>query len=257
MNRDLNQLQGVWSVSALKVDGRRMLPAMFENARVVIRKNRFTSTGMGTIYEGTLELDESAMPRQLTMRFDAGPEKGNTNLCIYELDGDTWKMCIATRGNKRPARFVSTAGSGLALETLTRGDAAVSAAAKPKKRIVKSDAPKTELEGTWQMISGIFDGAPMSDSETRWVKRLTEGNQTVVTAGDQVMMRFEFSSDTSQTPKHLDYVHVAGASKGKIQHGIYALAGERLTVCTAAPGKPRPSQLESSPGLTLTVWQRL
>jgi len=61
------------------------------------------------------------------MRFAAGPEMGNTNLCIYELDGDIWKICIATRGSVRPSSFASTPGSGFAFETLTRGQAQVAA----------------------------------------------------------------------------------------------------------------------------------
>jgi len=50
-------------------------------------------------------------------------EKGNTNPGIYELDADTWKICIATRGAVRPSSFASSPGSGFALETLMRGDA--------------------------------------------------------------------------------------------------------------------------------------
>ena len=80
---------------------------------------------MGATYQGTLEIDESTSPRQLNMRFDAGPEEGNTNLCIYELDGDIWKICIATRGTVRPSSFASTPGSGFAFETLTRGGGSV------------------------------------------------------------------------------------------------------------------------------------
>jgi uncharacterized protein (TIGR03067 family) len=76
---------------------------------------------MGAVYEGVIELDTSATPRWLDMIFDAGPEKGNTNPGIYEVNGDSWKLCIATRGNVRPSTFGSTPGSGLALELLTRG----------------------------------------------------------------------------------------------------------------------------------------
>jgi uncharacterized protein (TIGR03067 family) len=122
MNHDLDLLQGSWTVTALEVDGQKMPASMLANARIAINGDRFTSTGMGATYEGTLELDESTSPRQLNMKFDAGPEKGNTNLCIYELDGDIWKICIATRGSVRPSSFTSPPGSGFAFETLTRGD---------------------------------------------------------------------------------------------------------------------------------------
>jgi len=66
------------------------------------------------------------------MRFDAGPEIGNTNRGIYELEGDRLRICFATRGSMRPAAFESPAGSGFAVETLVRGE--VARPAKTRKR---------------------------------------------------------------------------------------------------------------------------
>jgi uncharacterized protein (TIGR03067 family) len=125
MTNDLDLLQGSWSVTALKVDGQDLSDTLPANARIVIKRDRFKSTGMGAEYEGTLKLVIAARLRQIDMKFDKGPEKGNTNLGIYKLDGNTWKMCLATRGTTRPSKFASTPGSGFAVETLTRGDAPV------------------------------------------------------------------------------------------------------------------------------------
>src|SRR5712692_5495969 len=107
MRRDLDLLQGSWTVTALEVEGQKIPATMLASGRIVIKGRRFASTGMGTVYKGKLELDASTSPRQLNMKFDAGPEKGNTNLCIYELSGDAWKLCIATRGDVRPSSFSS------------------------------------------------------------------------------------------------------------------------------------------------------
>ena len=123
MATDLDRLQGAWAVTAREMDGRPLPAAILAGARVVIEANRFTSLGMGAEYTGTLVLDESASPRRMDMRFASGPEKGNTNLCIYELSGDTFKLCIATRGTVRPSAFATTAGSGFAYETLVRAGA--------------------------------------------------------------------------------------------------------------------------------------
>src|SRR6267154_2409910 len=98
MPNDLELLQGPWTVTELEVDGNKMDAGVMGEGRIVIEGNRFTSTGMGAEYKGTMKVDESATPRRLDMKFTAGPEKGNTNLCIYELGGDRWKLCIATRG---------------------------------------------------------------------------------------------------------------------------------------------------------------
>ena len=263
MRQDLGLLQGSWTVTSLEVDGQKMPADMLANSRVVIKGNRFTSAGMGAVYKGTLELDASTSPRQLNMRFDAGPEKGNTNLCIYELDGNTWKICLATRGAVRPSSFASTPGSGFALETLTRDHAPVAAKAKaPASQgaapATPSPAPATEFEGEWRMISGIMDGHPMDKSLVKWVKRVTKGNQTTVYAGPQVMMKVEFTSDSSKSPKTIDYVNTAGSNKGKTQYGIYEFEGDLLKICVSAPGAARPTQFQPATGdcSTLTVWKR-
>ena len=115
MPGDLELLQGIWTVTALEADGQETPATMLANARIVIQRDRFTSTGMGADYEGTVKLSTSTKPRQIDMKFDAGPEKGNTNLGIYKLDGDTLKICLATSGTVRPSRFKSTSGSGFAV----------------------------------------------------------------------------------------------------------------------------------------------
>jgi uncharacterized protein (TIGR03067 family) len=265
MHQDLDLLQGSWSVTGLNVEGQKMSADMLVNAQITIKGNRFTSTGMGAVYKGTLELDSSKSPRQLTMKFDAGPEKGNTNLGIYKLASDTWTICLATRGAVRPSHFAAPAGSGFALETLARGVAP--AAAKTKVRASKKAVPATsgstpasatEFEGEWLLISGIMDGRAMEKSLVKWVKRVTEGNQTTVYAGPQVMLKVEFSSDASQSPKAIDYLNTAGSNKGKTQAGIYEFEGDLLKFCLSAPGAARPTQFQSAPGdgRTLTVWKR-
>ena len=254
MPNDLDLLQGSWSVAAVELEGQKMAAAMLANARIAIQGNRFTSTGVGAVYKGTLEIDQSARPRQIDMKFSAGPEKGNTNLGIYQLKGDTWKMCLATRGDVRPSKFASTPGSGFAVETLTRGGAPVIAKAKPRASKTARPAPATEFDGEWRMISGIMDGVAMEKSTVKWVKRVTQGNRTTVYAGPQVLMQFEFTTGPSNT---IDYLNTAGSNKGKTQHGIYEFDGGLLKVCVSAPGAARPAQFESKPGdgRTLTVWK--
>lgn len=122
MPQDMDLLQGTWYIKSLSMEGQDLPAAMFTNARIVVKGNRFTSLGMGAVYEGTLELFPATNPRQLDMHFDAGPEEGNVNLGIYDITGDHWKLCIATRGSVRPSAFLSSPGSGIALEVLQRAN---------------------------------------------------------------------------------------------------------------------------------------
>jgi uncharacterized protein (TIGR03067 family) len=261
MQKDLDRLQGSWSVSELEMEGQTISGGMLANARVVVTGNRFESVGMGSVYEGTVTLNSSANPPQLDIKFDAGPEKGNTNYGIYELDGDTWKICLATRGKLRPTSFAAPAGSGFVFESLTRGGAP---AVAKEAASSKADTPKipsvvpTEFQGEWQMVSGVMDGQAIEESAVKWVKRVTRGNETTVTAGPQTMMKMEFSVNAYKSPKTIDYVNTAGPNKGKTQQGIYEFSDDVLKVCVAAPGEPRPAVFESVRGdhSTFTVWKR-
>jgi uncharacterized protein (TIGR03067 family) len=261
MPADLELLQGSWTVTTLEVDGQPLPASMLTNARIVIDGDRFTSTGMGAVYQGKLELPASKKTRHLNMRFDAGPEKRNTNLGIYKLSGDIWTICLATRGTVRPSRFATAPGSGFALETLTRGKAPEATNAKKrasKKVAPASSAPPTEFEGEWPLVSAVMNGKPMQQSDVQWVKRVTQGNRTTVYAGPQVMLQVEFTANSSTSPKAIDYLNLAGSNKGKTQLGIYEFEGDLLKFCIAAPGTPRPTQFQSTPSDrgTLTVWKK-
>jgi len=262
MRNDLERIQGTWSVVELEMEGQTISGGMLGNARVEIIGNRFSSVGMGSVYEGTLILDDSANPRHITMQFDVGPEKGNTNLGIYQLDGDALKICLSTRGTVRPAVFSAAAGSGFVFETLSRSQstarAAAPAATPAAARSPVASKTESEFEGEWRMVSAVMDGIPMDASAVEWVKRITHGNETTVYAGPQMLMKMEFTCDSSRIPRTIDYVHTAGSNKGKMQLGIYEYADGLLKVCVAAPGGERPLQFQSDrgDGRTYTVWKR-
>jgi uncharacterized protein (TIGR03067 family) len=254
MKGDLERLQGSWAVTALEVDGQFTPAGMLAEARIVIRGRRFTSSGMGAVYRGTVALDDSHTPAHIDMTFTAGPEKGNTNLGIYRFSGETLTLCLATRGSLRPERFAALPGSGFALETLSRAAAPLSRAAAPTvETFTPARSPATEFEGEWRMVSGIVDGRPMEKSAVQWVRRVSVGNQTTVYAGPQTIMQFEFTHDPASSPQTIDYLN-----QGKPQLGIYSFDDDLLTVHVAPPGSARPSGFTVKPGetSTLTVWKR-
>jgi uncharacterized protein (TIGR03067 family) len=257
MSQDIDRLQGTWAVTELEMDGQWVPAFLLGDARIEIKGSRFSGTGMGAVYEGTLELDTSSSPARLDLKFDAGPEKGHTNPGIYQLNGDSWKLCLATRGPVRPESFASTPGSGFALETLVRKSAPRARRSKSKPPAAPS-GPPTEFEGEWQLLYAVMNGKPMSASDVQWVKRVTTGNQTTVMAGPQTMLQVEFTFDPAASPQSIDYLNLAGANKGKRQQGIYRFEADVLTFCVAAPGAARPRDFASVPddGRTLTAWRR-
>lgn len=117
---DLQRLQGAWRITSLEMNGLAMPEAMLALAKIVVDGARFTSLGMGVVYEGELTLDETTAPKTFALKFTAGPELGAVNRAIYELDGDAWRFCLNVAGGPAPAAFATRMGDGCALETLAR-----------------------------------------------------------------------------------------------------------------------------------------
>jgi uncharacterized protein (TIGR03067 family) len=266
MPDDLDTLQGTWTVTALQVDGRKMPPEALADASIVIKGRKFTSFGMGAEYAGTIELGQTKKPKTFDLLFTRGHATGTRQLGIYKLDDGKWTICLATRGEKRPATFATKADTGLALETLKRGGAAARKTARqkppPLRRIeptptaaVSGDA--TELEGEWAMIGGVLNGAVMSAAMAKWCQRITRGDVTTVLAGPQVMLKARFTLDASRTPKAIDYVNLEGPQARKPQAGIFELKGDSLRICMSAPGKARPGEFASKAGdgRSFTSWR--
>jgi uncharacterized protein (TIGR03067 family) len=112
--KDLQALKGPWRMTAKEVDGKKLSD---EEIRDVIA----TFDGSGTctvrrgdqvIGAGIAKLDPTTKPRMIAIAFTAGEHKGKTVLGIYELEGDTFRVCIGRPGDGRPAAFTAEAGSG-------------------------------------------------------------------------------------------------------------------------------------------------
>lgn len=117
---EMTKLAGTWSFTTLIAEGNPVPAEYLKGATIVLKDNTFVMTSFGTTYKGTYSIDPSKSPKTLDISFTEGPEKGNTSLAIYELDGDNWKICIGLTGKSRPTEFVSKSGSGHVLETLKR-----------------------------------------------------------------------------------------------------------------------------------------
>jgi uncharacterized protein (TIGR03067 family) len=257
MKDDLAKLQGTWNVVALELDGQNR-PAGTD-ARIVVDGDRFTSEGMGATYKGKLIVDPTQKPKAFDLRFTAGPEKGNTNLGIYELKGDRWKICLDFQGKERPKTFAAAAGSGRAVEVLQR---AGSAAPKTKPAVAADDIPDhpaPELEGEWSMLSCVQSGEPMPKSWTKYGKRVATGNLITVTMNGQVMLKVRFTVDRTTQPNAIDYIIAAGPSAGERQYGIYRLEGDTLTTSIAALGGRRPADFTATrgDGRLVTSWRKV
>ena len=120
VNDELRRFEGSWQFESLIVEGRDVPIEALKEIRLVLRGNTFETVEPKVTYKGTFTPNLSVTPKTMDMAFTEGPEAGKTIQGIYELDGDTYKLCVGLAGKPRPSEFVSKPGSGHALEVLKR-----------------------------------------------------------------------------------------------------------------------------------------
>lgn len=258
MSKDSNLLQGTWRVTSLEIDGNTLSSHTYGASQITVAGNTFTTVSMGSEYGGTFEVDETTSPKTIDMTFAYGPEKGNTALGIYELVGESWRLCLTLTAKMRPSTFATSPGSGLALETLARVTAD-SKSESPEHPNEFAGERVPELEGEWALVSGVRDGMPMEPMLVKSGRRKSVGGELVVTFGGQVFIKARYRVNTSRRPHEIDYYHTGGMMAGTQQLGIYELDGKRMKVIFAAPGASRPSDFSTraGDGRTLTEWKKL
>jgi uncharacterized protein (TIGR03067 family) len=70
--------------------------------------------------KGTYKVDTTTKPKSMTIVGTDGPNKGKTFPCIYEVKGDSLKICYDLSGTRRPEEFKTTEGTKLYLVTYKR-----------------------------------------------------------------------------------------------------------------------------------------
>jgi uncharacterized protein (TIGR03067 family) len=113
-------LQGIWKGVSLEGPDGQSLPEIAEMTRVVVEGDRWTVFRGEQKTEYTLAVDPTKAPKTLDLTEEKDGKKV-VALCLYEVDGDTLKICRPApppRHEPRPAKFAS--GDGNAVMTLKR-----------------------------------------------------------------------------------------------------------------------------------------
>ncbi len=119
--KDLELFQGTWKINALETEGKKVSVEGFMGFKLVIKGDKFTSYEGENPSKGTFKIDATQKPRHVDITFtDAGPLTGKTLQGIYEIDKETYKVCLDMNGKGRPKEFATTEGSGYVLEVLKR-----------------------------------------------------------------------------------------------------------------------------------------
>ena len=116
---DAKAMNGLWNVEKATFRGTDATDA-FKEAKLTITDGKYSVEFSGQTDEGTLKLDATKKPKTMDVLCTEGPNKGKTFPSIYELDGDTLKICYTLEGKDRPAGFESKEGTETLLVTYKR-----------------------------------------------------------------------------------------------------------------------------------------
>jgi uncharacterized protein (TIGR03067 family) len=120
IKEEWKRLNGTWEPVRIVADGKEQ-PAPKEKATVTLKDGRYTVRQGGKVVgEGASKIDPSTSPKSLDITPGSGPTKGKTVPAIYEVKGDTHRVCIAGPGKPRPKAFEAKEGSGHTLVTYKR-----------------------------------------------------------------------------------------------------------------------------------------
>lgn len=117
---DLQAMEGTWSVESAEISGKKIESGDLKALIVTIKGALYEVLVKGEKDAGTLQLDETQKPKTMDATDTEGLDAGKLIKAIYELSGDTLRVCYATEGGERPTELVSREGSPWLLLTYTR-----------------------------------------------------------------------------------------------------------------------------------------
>jgi uncharacterized protein (TIGR03067 family) len=118
--KDVDAIQGTWLPSSAELAGQKFSDEVRKTIKLAIKGDKYTATVGTQVDQGTVKLNPSADPKSLGITGTDGPNKGKTILAIYELDGDTLRVCYDLSGKSRPTEFKTKAETQLFLVTYQR-----------------------------------------------------------------------------------------------------------------------------------------
>jgi uncharacterized protein (TIGR03067 family) len=107
---DAKAIQGTWQPVKGEVGGTAMKEEVLKIISMKLEGGKY-EVKAENMDKGTYKIDPSAKPKTIDVAGVEGPNAGKTLLAIYELDGDTLRICYGLGGSPRPKEFKSPAGT--------------------------------------------------------------------------------------------------------------------------------------------------
>ena len=107
---ELKKVQGTWAFESQEVGGQKAPADALKQMTITFDGDKFTvKNGDKVTQSGTQKLDPAK--KAVDAKVTEGVSSGTTMLGIYELDGDTLKVCFDSSGGKRPTEYKTAEGN--------------------------------------------------------------------------------------------------------------------------------------------------
>ena len=117
---DLKAMEGTWKVESAEANGKKVESDELKEIVVKITGDRYEVKVKDKLDAGTLKLDETQKPKSMDATDTEGLDAGKVVKAIYELSGDTLRVCYAIEGGERPTEFATKEGSPVLMLTYKR-----------------------------------------------------------------------------------------------------------------------------------------
>lgn len=202
----LQKFQGTWRVEAWDTGGKAADD--LKDREAFFGANVFVFRRAGKpVQAGTVQLDTSKTPHTINLSVREGEGRDEVMLGVYELDGDTLKLCFDPKGQSRPKDLKPDAKDGFVLVSLR----------KPKP--VAEEAVNIVGKYNSAMIDAMT-GKPVLAEVT--VERRGDGYQMTYRSGDKVLF-------IGTALRKGDQLSMCWASAGQAGVSVYKIeAGPKL-----------------------------
>ncbi|MEO7318240.1 MAG: TIGR03067 domain-containing protein [Chthoniobacteraceae bacterium] len=117
---DLKAMEGTWKVESAEAGGKPVESEDLKEIVVKITGDRYEVRVKDKVDAGTLKLDETQKPKTMDATDTEGLDAGKVVKAIYELTGDTLRVCYTLDGGERPTELATKEGSPVLLLTYKR-----------------------------------------------------------------------------------------------------------------------------------------
>ena len=120
IQQELKKFDATWRFVSIEVEGVKVPDEAFAKDRLTLMGRTFTSSVGGNTTNGVFRINPTVKPKTIDLTFTDRPGKGKSQTGIYELEGDTQKICFSQVGKPRPTEFTSKSGNGQMIQILKR-----------------------------------------------------------------------------------------------------------------------------------------